>query len=83
MGDKKVGRLSRTLLEAPRTRACIQTVRITLLFEFTALGCSKSLPRAFFVLTISGRFYIGTSQKKASCSTKAEFYNTNLFDFGK
>ena len=42
-----------------------QTVRMTLPFEFTALG--------------SGRFDIGTSQNLASCSTTTNLYYT--FEF--
>ena len=86
MGDRKADRQPRTLLDA-RTHSHMhterQTVRMTLPFEFTALGWSKSLPPVFCVLTSSGRLDIETSQNLASCSTTADFYNTNLFDFGK
>ena len=86
MGDRKADRQPRTLLDA-RTHSHMhterQTVRMTLPFEFTALEWSKSLPPDFFVLTSSERFDIGTFPNLASCSTAADFYNTNLFDFGK
>ena len=51
-------------------------------FEFIALGWSKSLPPAYFVLTSLGRFHTRTSQSLAICSTMVDFYNKNLFDFG-
>ena len=86
MGDRKAGRQSRTLLDA-RTPSHMhterQTLRMTLPFKLTTLGWSKSLPSVFFVLTSSGSFNIGTFQYLASCSTTADFYNTNLFDFGR
>ena len=54
-----------------------QTVRMTLPFEFTTLGWSKSLSPAFFALTNSGGGggVFGTSQNLYSCSTTADFYN--------
>ena len=52
-------------------------INVCLSVLFTALGLFKSLLPAFFVLTSSGRFEIGTSQNLASCSTMADFYNTN------
>ena len=36
-----------------------QTVRMTLPFELTALGWSKSLPAVLYLLISSGRFDIG------------------------
>ena len=62
LGDKKAGRQTRTLLDA-RTYSHMHTDRqidrMTLPFEFTALGWSKSLLLAFFgtSLFINGLFY--------------------------
>ena len=86
MGDRKAGRQPRRLLDAhthSNMRTERQTVTTTLPLEFTALGWSKSLSPVFFVFTSSGHFDIGTSQNLASCSTTADFYNTNLYYFGK
>ena len=52
---------------------------MTLPFDFTALGWSKSLPPAFFVLTSSGRFYIGASQNLACCSIMADFFTIQIY----
>ena len=81
LGERKVCRQPRTLLDArtySHTHAYIQRVRMTLLFELTALGWSKPLPPSFFVA-----FWHWDVSEPGWFSTMADLYNTNLFDFGE